>query len=318
MLSAILVSYNSREMTLDCLRALHADLGDMPAEVWVVDNASADGSVAAIREAFPQVQVIANERNAGFGAANNQALRQAAGEYLLLLNTDAFPRPGAIRALVDYLQAHPEAGAVGPRLLNEDGTLQLSCYRFPSPARAWLENVGIAAALPDHPTVGDYRRWPHDTERQVDFVIGACMLVRRAAYEQVGGFDERFFMYSEEADWQRRMRNAGWRVAFTPAAEVVHLGGASGAAEKARVNRHFFESLDYYTWKHHGFPGLVSLRAAMTLGCAVRACLWAAVALLRPARRSAAASRMRFSAWLAARQLTCWRPTWRTAPAKLA
>lgn len=305
--SAVVVSYNTREMTLDCLRSLYADLGDLPAEVFVVDNASSDGSAAAVRAAFPDAIVIENAENRGFGGANNQAMALARGESLLLLNSDAFVEPGAIRELVATLEGDLDAAAVGPRLLNGDGSLQLSCFRFPSPARAWIENLWLPALLPRHPVFGDYRRWAHDADREVDWVIGACVLVRRAAYEQVGGFDERFHMYAEETDWQKRMRDRGWRVLFTPRAVVTHLGGASGAAEKARVNRSFFESLDHYERKHHGAAGLVSLRLAMAVGCGLRAVGWAGAMALLPRRRAVARSKAALQGWLFVRQLTHWR-----------
>src|SRR5579871_2211201 len=306
LVSVIIVSYNTRDMTVDCLRTLYADLGALEAEVWVVDNASQDDSVEAIRQAFPQVKLIENGSNAGFGAANNRAMRQAQGDYFLLLNSDAFPKPGAIAALIACAQAHPDAAVVGPRLLNKDGSLQTSCYRFPSPGRAWLENLWISALMQNHPTLGDYRRWPHDRERDVDSVIGACMLVRREAFEQTQGFDERFFMYQEETDWQKNLREKGWSVIFTPTAQVTHLGGASGAGEQARINRHFFDSLDYYEWKHHGLPGLISLRIEMALGCLARAILWTLMMLV-PGRRAVAAAKSRLHSWLFVRQMTHWR-----------
>jgi len=318
LLSVIIVSYNTRQMTLDCLRALYDDLGETHAEVWVVDNASADGSADAIRAAFPQVRLIENPRNAGFGAANNLAITQARGEHLLLLNSDAFVHLGAVGALREYLRAHPQAGAVGPRLLNRDGSLQPSCHRFPSPLRAWLENLWVSPVLPPHHAWGDYRRWAHDTERSVDWVIGACLLVRRAACAQAGGFDESFFMYQEETDWQRRLRGAGWDIAFAPSAQVTHWGGASGAAEEARINAHFFESLDRYTRKHHGLPGLISLRLAMVAGAALRLLLWAAVALVVPKRRVAARAKTRLQAWLFVRQATHWRGAGTTNAGKAA
>src|SRR5687768_14946249 len=133
--SVIIVSYNTREMTLECLRTLYGGLGDPAAEVWVVDNASTDGSAEAIRAGFPQVRLVANARNVGFGAANNQAMCQARGEFFLLLNSDAFPRPGAVAALADFLRRHQDVAVVGPRLLNADGSLQRSCFRFPSPGQ---------------------------------------------------------------------------------------------------------------------------------------------------------------------------------------
>lgn len=311
LVSVIIVSYNTRRMTLDCLRALYADLGGVSpepqAEVWVVDNASTDGSADAVRAAFPDVRLIENPRNAGFGAANNLAIRRARGEFLLLLNSDAFLHPGALGALRGYLQAHPRAGVVGPRLLNRDGSLQPSCYRFPSPLRAWLENLWVSSIVPHHHALGDYRRWAHDSERSVDWVIGACLLVRAAACEQAGVFDEGFFMYQEETDWQRRLRGAGWDIAFTPAAQVTHWGGASGASEEAKISAHFFDSLDRYARKHHGLPGLISLRLAMVAGSALRTLLWAGVALAVPRRRAAARAKTRLQAWLFFRQATHWR-----------
>jgi GT2 family glycosyltransferase len=309
MLSAIIVSYNTRAMTLECLRALEADLAGIPSEIWVVDNASSDGSAEAIRRELPGVKVVESKVNAGFGAANNVAMRQATGRYFLLLNSDAFPRPGAIPTLIEYLESHPCAAIAGPRLLNADGSLQVSCFKFPTPLRAWLENLWISAAFKHHAYLGDYRFWPHDTERNVDFLIGACMLLRREVFEQTGGFDERFFLYSEETDWQRRIRDLGWEIAFTPAAEATHLAGASGATDKKNINRFFMESLDRYELKHHGGLGLISFRCAMVVGCALRAVIWGAMSLL-PARRSNALTKMRGHLLLTRRQATHW-PAWR-------
>ena len=306
--SAIIVNYNTREMTLECLRTLIENLEQdkIPAEIIVVDNASSDGSVEAIRNAFPQITVIASPTNRGFGAANNLAMKHATGDYFLLLNTDAFPKPHAFSALVNYLEKNPKVGVVGPRLLNANGSLQTSCYPFPTPARAWAENLWLSAAFPRSPLVGDYRRWGHDEEREVAWAIGACLLVRKKVVEEVGGFDETFFMYAEEADWQRRIRNAGWTIAFTPAAVVTHLGGASGQAEKAKISRHFFESLDYYERKHHGVAGLMMFRMAMVVGCSMRAIMWTAAAVI-PAKRGNALSKVKLHAWLVGRQASFWR-----------
>jgi GT2 family glycosyltransferase len=308
--SVIIISYNTRQMTLDCLGALFADLG-AGADVWVVDNASQDGSADGVRAAFPQVHLIENPDNAGFGAANNLALQRASGDFLLLLNSDAFVRPGTVAALVRCLTSRPKAGIAAPRLLNRDGSLQRSCYKFPSPGRAWLENLGVSGLLARHPAAGDYSRWAHDSERSVEWAIGACLLVRRAAYVQAGGFDEAFFMYQEETDWQRRVRDGGWDIVFTPSASVTHLGGASGASEQARINAHFFDSLDYYIRKHHGRAGLISLRLAMVVGAAARTLVWSGIAAALPRRRlalkTAARAKTRLQAWLCVRQATQWR-----------
>ncbi|MBC7785845.1 MAG: glycosyltransferase family 2 protein [Burkholderiales bacterium] len=304
--SVIIVNYNTREMTLKCLDALRADLTGINAEVILVDNASSDGSVEAIRAHAPWVQVIASEKNLGFGAGNNVGLKIAQGDYFLLLNTDALPHAGAIQALLTYMQTHPKTAVVGPRLLNADGSVQQSCFRFPTPLRSWLENLWISAILRRVPAIDDYRGWAHDREREVDFVIGACVMVRRSVYEQIGGFDERFFMYAEESDWMYCMHRAGWTISFTPSAVVTHLGGASGASDKPKINQIFFESLDHYELKHHGVAGLVSLRAAMTIGCGLRAALWTLVMAASRKRRTLARSKVRVSRWLMIRQMTSW------------
>ncbi|NBV86246.1 MAG: glycosyltransferase family 2 protein [Verrucomicrobia bacterium] len=303
--SVVIVSFNTRRMTLRCLAAIKPELAARRAEIFVVDNGSNDGSAAAVRAAFPEVQVISEEKNIGFGAANNHAMRMARGEFILLLNSDAFVRSGAVENLLAYLEANPKFAAVGPRLVNADGSLQASCFRFPSPARVWCENLGFSRLFPNHGIFGDYSRWKHDHPRRVEFVSGACMLVRRSVVKEIGGFDESFFLYAEETDWQRRMRNASWDIGFTPAATVMHIGGASGRDTPAQINRHFFESLHRYELKHHGVAGLLSLRCAMSIGCSLRAVLWGLAALL-PGRRKLAWAKFRLHGWLLSRQLLGW------------
>jgi GT2 family glycosyltransferase len=277
-------------------------LEGIPAEVLLVDNASSDATVEAVQKSFPSMRVISNPINAGFGAANNFALRIAQGRYFLFLNTDAFPKPSAVAVLIAFLDHHPDIGVVGPRLLNPDGSLQTSCYRYPTPALAWLENLGLTKLFSDQSPFGNYESWDHSSPRDVDFVIGACLLLRREVYDQIGGFDESFFMYQEEADWQRRIRSAGWRIVFTPSAEVEHLGGASGKAQALRTNEHFFRSLDIYILKHHGWVGFILVRGAMLAGCAWRAIAWALLAVA-PKSRAPASRRARFYGWLFQRQL---------------
>jgi GT2 family glycosyltransferase len=223
-----------------------------------------------------------------------------------LLNSDAFVQPGSISALLAEIERLPRTGVAGPRLLNQDGSLQVSCFRFPSPARVWIENSWLSALFPRSAILGDYRRWKHDVRREVEWVVGACMLVRREVFDAVGGFDESFFMYAEESDWQLRIRKAGWKVIFTPDARVVHIGGASGAAEAARINRNFFDSLDHYVRKHHGVAGLLSMRIAMGIGCSLRMLLWLGNSLIAPANRQRALKKCRFHAALALRQLSFW------------
>ena len=285
MLSVVIVSYNTREMTLRCLRSLDDALQGLEAGIFVVDNGSSDGSAEAIEHEFPAVNLIQNERNRGFGAANNQALRLARGEFVLLLNSDSFPEKTAISHLIECARSYPRGAIFGPRLLNEDGSLQPSCYRFPSPSRSIWENTLLSAAFPNHPIFGDYRAWPHDEKREVDFVIGACWLVRCAAIEEVGLFDEEFFLYAEETDWARRFLKAGWKTLFVPDAQVVHLGGGSGGAQPDRVFCEFHRGQERFIRKHYGTRGLLVHRFATVFGACLRILLFGAATFLRPGLR---------------------------------
>jgi GT2 family glycosyltransferase len=308
-LSVVIVSYNTREMTLRCLADLSRDLAasGLRSEVVVVDNSSSDGSADAVAQAHPDVNQIRSDRNLGFGAANNRAFKVAQGEFVMLLNSDAFVHPGVCAALVRFLRERPTCAVAGPRLLNSDGSVQRSAYPFPSPLRCWIENLWLSAIAPDHRVFGDYRRWAHDEERSVPWLIGACLLARRTVIESIGGFDERFFMYAEETDWQKRIRDAGHDVRLCTEAIVTHLGGASGREHKARINRVFFDSLDRYTYKHHGVSGLMSMRLAMAIGCTLRLVGWMGMWCTASGRRALAATKVKLLAWLAWRQLTHWR-----------
>lgn len=306
-LSVVIVSYNTRDITLDCLRTLFSRLEPATAaqtEVWVVDNASHDGSAEAIRSDFPAVHLIANPGNRGFGTANNQAMRQAGGDFFLLLNSDAFVHRGAVEALIAQLQEAPRAAIAAPRLLNADGTLQPSCWKFPAPGRVWLENLGVCSLFPHTSALGDYSKWAHDAPRQVEFVSGACFLVRREAFESSGGFDENFPLYAEETDWQKRLQQAGWKILFLPTAQVTHLGGASGGNRETQ--RKFFDGLDRYTRKHHGKSGVIIMRTGMAVGCLARLLAWSALGLV-PSRRPVARKKTRLHSWLLWRQVTYWK-----------
>ena len=288
-LSVVVVSYNTRELTARCLRELSEHLNEerLSHEIWVVDNGSKDGSADAIAREFPDVNLLASSENLGFGPANNLALERAQGRFFLLLNSDAFVHQSAISGMVELLEAATKArvGAVGPRLLNEDGSLQRSCWKFPSPARSWFESLGLARLVGSHPHWGDYYRWPHDEERSVDFVIGACLLVRREVYQEIGGFDPAFFLYAEETDWQKRMRGAGWDIVFLPNAQVTHLGGASGQNEKKRVSTLFWQGQERYVLKHFGRRGWLLMRLGVLCGVALRTALLLAMALSRGGRK---------------------------------
>lgn len=285
-LSITIVTGSSKDMLRDCLHSLLVDNADVPAEIIVVDNATTNGCVAMLQAEFPQVTLLVNAHRNGFAANQNRALRASHGNYILLLNDDTIVRPGALQTLCDFLDQHPKTGAVGCRLENPDGSLQKSCYKFPSPARSLAENLFLVAAFPNHSWWGDYRAWPHDQTRAVDFVIGAAMLARREVIDTVGLLDEGFFVYAEETDWCRRMHQTGWQVAFTPDATVVHYGGQSSMGMKNRQFVEFTRNQMRYIIKHHGALGGVVYRVSMIIGAGLRITLWGIASLARPSKRA--------------------------------
>ncbi len=310
--SAVLVSYNTKELTLKAISYLLRDFESVDSwEVILVDNDSKDGTVTAVQVAYPTVQIIQNHENVGFGKANNQAFGICRGKYVLLVNTDAFIHLGCSQVLTTFLDEHPDVAVVGPRVLNQDGSLQSSVHPFPTPLRCWIENLWLNPLVKNVFALRDWRSWTHDDIREVPWVIGACMLVRKSIIDSVGGFDERFFMYSEETDWQYRIRKAGWKIWFVHDAEVTHLGGASGGTEslnsKTRVA--FFESLDYYVLKNHSWFGLLVFRAGMFLGSLLRVILWFLVLILRQSMRAQARYKVSHYVWLLCRLLAYSRPS---------
>lgn len=229
-LSVIIVSYNTAALLRACLRAVEAALADghEPAEVWVVDNASADGSPDMVRQEFPGVQLIANQQNQGFAAANNQALAKSQGQYILLLNPDTELRPRALLQLVGFLEAHPRAGLAGPQLLHPDGSFQHAAFRFPTLAMSFLDLFPLHHRLLNSRLNGRYSQSAYQGPPfEIDHPLGACMALPRPALEQVGPLDEDFFYYCEEIDWALRLRQAGWKVYCVPQAQVVHHGAQS-------------------------------------------------------------------------------------------
>jgi len=222
--SAIVVTHNAAEWVERSLGSLEG----AGAEVIVVDNASTDGTPGLVREKFPEARVIEQE-NKGFGAGNNAGMRAASGRYYLLLNPDAWLTEGALEKLVAFADEHPEAAVVGPRLLNPDGSLQRSVRGYPSPWRIATEYFFLRKLGPRTHALNAFfgEQFDHESMREAEYLFGACMLVRREAVDAVGGFDEDFFLMSEEVDWCYRFREAGWKVLFYPGAEVFHVVGAS-------------------------------------------------------------------------------------------
>jgi len=225
LLSIIIVNWNTRQDTLNCLASIWAEPPHCPFEVLVIDNASSDGSSEAIALEFPQVRLQVSSENLGFARANNQAALSAQGEFWLLLNPDTIVRPGAIDTLVGHLTSHAQAAAVGPRLLSPDGSIQRSIERLPTLFNESWRLLHLDRVLPisQYPQSTFATRQPH----RVEVLSGACLLLRRDAIAEVGLFDEEYFMYSEEIDLCDRLAKRGWELWWIPEAEVLHLGGQS-------------------------------------------------------------------------------------------
>ncbi|MBN1660882.1 MAG: glycosyltransferase family 2 protein [Anaerolineae bacterium] len=262
-LGVIVVSWNVRDLLRRCLDSIFTGAGDLEIDVVVVDNASTDGSVAMVRAEFPQVRLVANDRNVGFTTANNQGLALARGRHLLLLNPDAEIVGDALSTMVDYLDNHPATAVVGPRLAYPDGSLQPSRRRFPTFATGLIESTVIQEWSSDNQVLRRYylADVADDVIQSVDWLVGACLVVRRAACEQVGGLDERFFMYFEELDWCRRYKAAGWDVVYLPTATVIHHEGKSSEQVIAARHIHFQSSKVHYFRKHYGRLQASFLRA---------------------------------------------------------
>jgi GT2 family glycosyltransferase len=261
-LSVSIVSYRTPDLLRACLTAVEAACRSLESEITVVDNASGDGSVDLVRTEFPRVRVIANSRNAGFGAAHNQALREARGRYWLALNSDAAPAEGSLATLRDAMDADPSVAVAGPRLRYPDSSVQPSRRRFPTVATLFMESTQLQRVCPDNQVLRSYyvQDRSDDEPQDVDWLVGACLCLRAEAMRRVGLFDERFFMYSEEIDLCRRLKAAGWRVRYVPQAEVRHLEGGSSGSDLVARDQRFQASKLAYAAKWHGAWVALALR----------------------------------------------------------
>jgi GT2 family glycosyltransferase len=253
--SVVVVSWRTRDFTLACLRSVEraAEGSRLEVETILVDNASGDGTVEAVARKYPRVSVVASERNLGFAAGCNAALPRCRGRYVLLLNPDAEITAEALAALVSALDRAPDAAAAGGRLVTPSGEPHFSCGRFLTPLNQSAESLGLSRFLPGAAFRRSYREKElHGDAVDVDWIVGACLLLRREPLEQVGGLDDRFFMFVEDEDLCFRLREAGWRVLLLPAVSVTHVGGASTEQAIEPMREAMRESQAAFVRKHHG------------------------------------------------------------------
>ena len=280
-LAIIIVNYNVCDLLRECLRSVYASQGDFNFQVCVVDNNSKDDSVNMVREEFPQAELVANEENVGYPAANNQGLRHLGAtadnpkqspKYSLLLNPDTEVPADAFSYLIGYLDENPDVAVVGPKLIMLDGKLDKACRRsFPSPEISAYRMLGLSRLFPNSRRFGRYNMTylPEDELAEVDSVVGAFMMVRGEAISQVGLLDDRFWMYGEDLDWAKRMKDAGWRVVYNPEVTVLHVKRAS-SRQNQRAQIEFYRAMLIFYYKHYRQNTSVLLHWLILLGIVLK------------------------------------------------
>jgi GT2 family glycosyltransferase len=282
-LSTIIIAYRSVRPLLGCLGALQADTMNLAHEVVVVDNDPSAGALDAVARDFPYVRGIPNAENVGYARAVNQGIAATTGEFVMVMNPDTFIEKGTVSALMGYLRSHPRTGIVGPRMVGRDGQLQYSARGFPDHMTFLFNRYSLLSRLfPNNPHTRRYLMtdWDHASVREVDWLSGACLMVRRTAIDEVGPMDGAYFMFNEDVDWCRRMKLGGWAVTYVPEALVYHDIGASRKKvhPKVIVERH--RGMIHYFHKYHPTNPVMTFVADTLIR--LRAGLMLATNALRP------------------------------------
>ena len=278
-LSIIIVNWNTREMLRDCLQSVFDTAADITFDVWVVDNGSSDDSQQMVRDAFPQVELIANQDNKGFAGANNQALSRAKGRHVLLLNSDTLVHGDVLSASVRYLDDNPDVGAMGCRVLNTDGTLQITGSQLPSLLNLSLQATGLNRLPGRFFDRFQMARWDRRDARDLDVIFGCYLMVRRSVIEQVGLLDDTFFFYGEETDWCFRIAKGGWRLVLAPVGEITHFGGGSVKKLNHKRNIMLSEGTIRFHRKHYGWWGGAACWVLLGFFNLSRAIIWSLLGL---------------------------------------
>lgn len=287
-LSIVIICWNDLKVIRECLRSIYGGTHFADFEVIVSDNGSTDGSIEFIRKEYPSARILENRANLGFAKGNNAGIHASRGEYILILNPDTIIHDGSLDKFVDFAQSHPEAGAFGCRVLNYDGTYQVSARLFPTPWRYWIKALYLRrlAKYSRIFTYEEYPRWQGETERAVDWQSGCCVMFRGDLLRRLGGFDEQFFYHFEEVDLCRRVWNAGFPILFTPAAVITHLGGQSVSRFPVRFELEKHRSRYRYFYKHFGPKGARQCRRLSIAAIRVRQIGYGALSFFRSDERT--------------------------------
>jgi N-acetylglucosaminyl-diphospho-decaprenol L-rhamnosyltransferase len=283
-LSVVIICWNDWKVIENCLQSIFACTHQVEFEVIVSDNGSTDGSVEKIKQQFPAVRVVENRANLGFARGNNSGIREAHGEYVLILNPDTIMHEGSLDRWMEFADRHPEAGAFGCKVHNPDGTYQESARRFQTPTRLLVAALYLRPLEYRAPEVfaDQYLRWEGDTEREIDWQSGCCVMFRAEVLKQLNGFDEQFFYQYEEVDLCRRVWDAGYPIRFTPTASITHLGGQSVGRFPIRFVIEVSRNRYRYYYKHFGKQGARRCRRIMLMHFRVRLLGYGLLNLLRP------------------------------------
>ncbi|NOU73876.1 glycosyltransferase [Paenibacillus sp. LMG 31458] len=286
-LSIIIVNYKTRDLTLACIESVLSSCTAYKFEIILVDNASDDGMLQVVSELHPQVVCIANTDNVGFSRANNQGIRIAKGRYVLLLNSDTIVQPDTLDVMLRFMDENPAVGASGCKIVLPDGSLDKACKRgFPTPSASFYYAFGFSKLFPNSPRFNQYQLGylSSDDEYPIDSLVGAFMLIRREAIEQVGVLDEEFFMYGEDIDWCYRIKEAGWVNYYYPRTQIIHHKGASSRRKPFKIIYEFHRAMILFHKKHYRKKYSWLTNAMVYAGVSLKFILSLVRNKLRPAR----------------------------------
>ncbi len=288
-LTISIVNTDNVSLLRDCLKSIYENTKKTTFNIIVVDNASIDNSVVMVQQEFPAVKVIVNPTRQGYGYSHNRAIEIADGDYILIFNEDMVVLPGALDIMIDIAKKDSTIGALGCRLLNPDMSLQHSCFRFQSLSRILFEELFPRNIIFSNSSWrAKMYYWDHKEEKEVDIVMGCCMLVPRKVFKEAGNFDPQFFVYSEEDDLCRRIKNHGYKVLFTPEAEIIHIGGQTSKNMSIKMDLVQIESKIKYFKKHHSKIKAIIFSMITGIGSLIRLLGWSGYWLLNSKERSTA------------------------------
>lgn len=275
-LSIVIVSWRSKDYLKKCLYSIYYNLKNITFEIIVVDNGSKDGTADMIKINFPAVAFFYNNDNYGFSKANNQGIKHSRGKYVLILNPDTLIMNAAIQKLMMFLDKHVDIGAIGPKILNPDNSVQLTCARnFPTPLTEFFSTMIIFKKLSNYRIFGEYllAYWDHNNSRQVNALSGACMMIRRRTFDKIGLFDERYFMYAEDLDICYRIKKKGWKIWYLPEAQIIHYGGQSSSQAVEETYFRYYESMEFFYRKYYGCFSVIFYKAVLFFySCCTNVC----------------------------------------------